>query len=316
MTSATGRQVVGLLFTAMLLLSVSGTAIAASMDHATRAHRITGGKPTQVKTPTIAKRTPARRPLPPEGILLKELRTGHVLFEHNADLPMAPASLTKIMSALIILEDGNLDDPVTVSRKAAAAKKIKLYLKPGQVLPLRGLLEAMLIRSANDACLAAVEHVGENEQLFVEKMNAKAAAMGLTHTHFQNACGFDMPGHLSTADDLARLTQYAMDHETFAAIVQEPASVIRTTDQRKRYVARTTNRLIGSMEGAIGVKTGYTRGAGRCLIAIVRRDDREVLLVMLNARQRWERAHELIESSFRAAQSLSPASPETVAASQ
>jgi D-alanyl-D-alanine carboxypeptidase (penicillin-binding protein 5/6) len=149
-----------------------------------------------------------------------------------------------------------------------------------------------------------------NEESFVAKMNEKAAAIGLTRTHFQNACGFDMPDHFSTAEDLALLTEYAMDHETFAAIVKEPAAVIRTADQRKKYVARTTNRLLGTMDGVIGVKTGYTRGAGRCLITVVTRDDRELLLVLLNARQRWWRAHELLEYGFRA-----PA-PETVSASR
>ena len=285
---------------ALFLLPASGNAAGSASDHTARAYRTSNGKPAQVKTSTIYKRKARRRPLPPEGIFLKDLRTGEVLFEQHADLSMPPASLTKIMSAIVILEDGDLNDQVTVSRQAAAAHRTKLYLKPGQVIPLRGLLEAMLIRSANDACLAAVEHVGGSEELFVEKMNAKAADMGLTRTHFKNACGFDMPDHFSTAEDLALLTEYAMAHDTFAAIVREPAAVIRTIDRRKTYVARTTNRLLGTMDGVIGVKTGYTSGAGRCLITVVTRNDRELLLVLLNARQRWWRAQELIEYGLRA----------------
>jgi D-alanyl-D-alanine carboxypeptidase (penicillin-binding protein 5/6) len=301
MNAARCPQVVYLIVgTALLLFPASGSATGSSADHAARAHSMSSGKPAQVKAPNIYKRKAPRRPMPPEGILLKDLRTGQVLFEQNADLSMAPASLTKIMSAIVILEEGDLDDQVTVSQQAAAAHRTKLYLKPGQVLPLRGLLEAMLIRSANDACLAAVEHVGGDEESFVAKMNAKAAAIGLTRTHFQNACGFDMPDHFSTAEDLAVLTEYAMGHETFASIVREPAAVIRTTDQRKTYLARTTNRLMGTMDGVIGVKTGYTRGAGRCLITVVTRDGRELLLVLLNARQRWPRAHELIAYGLRA----------------
>ncbi len=308
MNAARCRQVVCLIVgTALLLFPASGSATGSPADHAARAHHMSKAKPAQVKT---YKRKAQRRPLPPEGILLKDLRTGQVLFEQNADLSMAPASLTKIMSAIVILEEGDLDDQVTVSRQAAAAHRIKLYLKPGQVIPLRGLLEAMLIRSANDACLAAVEHVGGDEKSFVAKMNAKATAIGLPRTHFQNACGFDMPDHFSTAEDLAVLTEYAMGHETFAAIVKEPAAVIRTTDQRKKYIARTTNRLLGTMDGVIGVKTGYTSGAGRCLITVVTRDGRELLLVLLNARQRWWRAHELLEYGLRA-----PA-PATVATSR
>lgn len=313
MNVARGRQVVCLIVGAAFLLLPGSLSVSGSLaDNSARTHRMSKGKPAQVKTPAIykKKRKAPRRPLPPEGILLKDLRTGQVLLEQNADLSMAPASLTKIMSAIVILEEGDLDDQVTVSRQAAAARKIKLHLKRGQVLPLRGLLEAMLIRSANDACLAAVEHVSGDEDSFVVKMNAKAAAIGLTRTHFQNACGFDMPDHFSTAEDLATLTEYAMAHETFASIVREPAAVIRTADQRKKYVARTTNRLLSTMDGVIGVKTGYTRGAGRCLIAVVTRDGRELLLVLLNARARWWRAHELIEYGLRA-----PA-PATVSASR
>ena len=223
---------------------------------------------------------------------------------------MAPASLTKIMSAIVVLEEGNLEDQVTVSRRAAAAHRIKLHLKPGQLVSLRGLLQAMLIRSANDACLAAVEHVAGDEESFVARMNAKATTLGLTRTHFQNACGFDMPDHYSTAEDLAALTTYAMGNETFAAIVREPAAVIRTADQRKRFIARTTNRLLGTMDGVVGVKTGYTREAGRCLIAVVTREDKELLLVLLNARQRWGRAQELIELGLQASEESAGATSE------
>jgi D-alanyl-D-alanine carboxypeptidase (penicillin-binding protein 5/6) len=287
----TGCLVVGGVF---LLFPASGDAAGSLSDNSAQAHRLSTGKPAQVKTPRAHKRRVPPRPAPPEGILLKDLTTGEILFQENADQPMAPASLTKIMSAIVILEEGNLDDDVTVSRRAAAAHRTKLYLKPGQVLPLRGLLQAMLIRSANDACLAAVEHVARDEDAFVEKMNAKAMAIGLTRTHFRNACGFDMPEHYSTAEELAALTEYAMAQETFAAIVKEPSAVIRTIDQRRTYVARTTNRLLGTMDGVIGVKTGFTRGAGRCLIAVVSREEKELLLVLLNARHRWGRAQDLI----------------------
>lgn len=292
----TGCMVVG---AALLLFPVSGNASGSLSDNSARTLRLSKGKPAQVKTPSAYKRKAPPRPALPEGILLKDLTTGEILFQENADQPMAPASLTKIMSAIVVLEEGNLDDRVTVSRQAAAAHRTKLYLKSGQVLPLRGLLEAMLIRSANDACLAAVEHVAGDEESFVEKMNAKAMAIGLTRTHFQNACGFDMPEHYSTAEELAALTEYAMAHETFAAIVKEPTAVIRTADQRKTYTARTTNRLLGTMEGVIGVKTGLTKGAGRCLIAVVSREEKKLLLVLLNARHRWGRAQDLIEYGLR-----------------
>ena len=283
------------------LLSVSH-AVGSASDPPSRTFRASPGSPAQVKARKAYSRPAPRRFTSPEGILLQDLKSNRILFENHADQPMAPASLTKIMSAIVILEDGNLEDQVAVSQRAAKAHKIKLHLKPGQMVPLRGLLQAMLIRSANDACLAAVEHVAGDEESFVARMNAKAAALGLTRTHFQNACGFDMPDHYSTAADLAALTTYAMANESFAAIVREPAAVIRTADQRKKFVARTTNRLLGTMEGVVGVKTGYTREAGRCLIAVVTREDKELLLVLLNARRRWWRAQELIELGLQSSE--------------
>ena len=295
MRRSRGHLVTGSVAAVVLFLLSVGHATGLASDPPSRTFRASKGGPAKVKAPTAYSRPSPRHSASPEGVLLRDLKSGRILFAHHADQPMAPASLTKIMSAIVILEEGNLEDQVTVSRRAAAAHRIKLHLKPGQLVPLRGLLQAMLIRSANDACLAAVEHVAGDEESFVARMNAKAAILGLPRTHFQNACGFDMPDHYSTAEDLAALTTYAMGNETFAAIVREPAAVIRTADQRKRFIARTTNRLLGTMEGVVGVKTGYTREAGRCLIAVVTREDKELLLVLLNARQRWWRAQELIE---------------------
>lgn len=276
---------------------------AESAERATAQRPVPRGRTALVKPLRSSPQKPGR-PAPPEGILLKDLATGETLFEQHADRIMSPASLTKIMSAVVILEEGDLTDLVTVSRQAAAAHRIKLYLKPGQVVPLRELLQAMLVHSANDACLAAAEHIGGDEPGFVARMNAKAEAIGLTRTHFQNACGFDMDAHYSTAGDLAVLTEYAMSHETFAAIVKEPTAVVRPVNRRKPIVAHTTNRLLGTMDGIVGVKTGYTKGAGRCLITVVRKEGRELLLVLLNARQRWRTAHDLIEFGLRSRPTL------------
>ncbi|TLY19008.1 MAG: D-alanyl-D-alanine carboxypeptidase [Nitrospirae bacterium] len=310
MRRSRGCLVAGSAALVMLFLLSAGQEAGSASDSQSRTLRASQGRPAHVKALKSYSRPTPRHAASPEGILLQDLKSGRILYENHADQPMAPASLTKIMSAIVILEEGNLEDQVTVSRRAAAAHKIKLHLKAGQLVPLRGLLQAMLIRSANDACLAAVEHVAGDEESFVAKMNAKASALGLTRTHFQNACGFDMPDHYSTAADLAALTTYAMGKETFAAIVREPAAVIQTADQRKRFIARTTNRLLGAMEGVVGVKTGYTREAGRCLIAVVTREDKELLLVLLNAHQRWGRAQELIELGLQSFEERSGAPSE------
>ncbi|WP_447975351.1 D-alanyl-D-alanine carboxypeptidase family protein [Nitrospira sp. Kam-Ns4a] len=228
------------------------------------------------------------------GILLKDLRTGRTIYEFMSDRRLSPASLTKIMSALVILEEGHLHDYVTVSRKAAAAPRIRLRLRAGQVFRLEDLLKAMLITSANDACLAAAEHVGGSEEGFVALMNRKAAAMGLQDTHFSNACGFDAPTHYSTAADLAKLTEKALQDPVFRAFVREKYEVISAVNANRSYLLRNTNRLLGAVPGVEGVKTGFTSQAGRCLVAKVSQDGKELLLVLLHANRRWNSAMHLI----------------------
>jgi D-alanyl-D-alanine carboxypeptidase (penicillin-binding protein 5/6) len=203
------------------------------------------------------------------------------------------------MSALVILEYGKLDDYVTVSREAAAARKMHLRLRVGHIFRLEDLLKAMLITSANDACLAAAIHVGGSEERFVELMNGKARALGLAHTHFSNACGFDSPTHYTTAQDLAALTELALQHPLFRSYVKEERGVLTAVNTNRSYLLRTTNRLLGRMPGVEGVKTGFTSKAGRCLIAKVSQDGKELLLVLLHASSRWNTATHLIKYGLR-----------------
>ena len=244
-------------------------------------------------------RTFRRARIPAESILLKDLSSGQVLYAFEADRRLSPASLTKIMSALVMLEYGKLDDHVTVSREAAAARKMHLRLRAGHMFRLEDLLKAMLITSANDACLAAAMHVGGTEDKFVELMNIKARALGLSHTHFSNACGFDSPTHYTTAQDLAALTELALQHPLFRAYVKEERGVLTAVNANRSYLLRTTNRLLGRMPGVEGVKTGFTSKAGRCLIAKVSQDGKELLLVLLHASSRWNTATHLINYGLR-----------------
>jgi serine-type D-Ala-D-Ala carboxypeptidase (penicillin-binding protein 5/6) len=244
-------------------------------------------------------RTFRRARIPAESILLKDLSSGQVLYAFEADRRLSPASLTKIMSALVMLEYGKLDDYVTVSREAAAARKMHLRLRAGHIFRLEDLLKAMLITSANDACLAAAIHVGGSEEKFVELMNGKARALGLTHTHFSNACGFDSPTHYTTAQDLAALTELALQHPLFRSYVKEERGVLTAVNTNRSYLLRTTNRLLGRMPGVEGVKTGFTSKAGRCLIAKVSQDGKELLLVLLHASSRWNTATHLIKYGLR-----------------
>jgi serine-type D-Ala-D-Ala carboxypeptidase (penicillin-binding protein 5/6) len=259
-------------------------------------------QPTQVRTAIVPHQFPPWRVAPAHGILLKELNSGRVLYQHDAGKRMSPASLTKIMSALVILERGQLDDFVTISPNAARAHKTHLRMKAGQVFRLDDLLKAMLIMSANDACLAAVEHVGGDETQFVTLMNDKAEALGLADTHFSNGCGFDNPDHYSTAEDLAALSIIALDQPIFRQLVREERAIITPISGHRAYVLHNTNRLLGRIPGVEGIKTGFTSKAGRCLIAKVSQNGNDLLLVILNSKRRWNTATNLITYGLQAAE--------------
>ena len=259
-------------------------------------------QPMHVRSAIAPHQFPPWRGAPAHGILLKELNSGRVLYEHDAGKRMSPASLTKIMSALVILEKGQLDDLVTISPNAARAHKIHLRVKAGQVFRLEDLLKAMLIMSANDACLAAVEHVGGDEAQFVTFMNAKAAALGLADTHFNDGCGFDNPDHYSTAEDLAALSVIALDQPIFRQLVREERAIITPVNGQHAYVLHNTNRLLGRIPGVEGIKTGFTSKAGRCLIAKVSQNGSDLLLVILNSKRRWNTATNLISYGLQAAE--------------
>lgn len=291
-------------FAVLLLASASWSGQALALDSDVDDEVITVPyDPRPVPTSKQAHRSLRWRHVPAHSILLKELKTGTTLYQFESEKRLSPASLTKIMSALVILEYGHLDDEVTVSPKAARAHKTHLRLRTGQIFRLEDLLKAMLIMSANDACLAASEHVGGDEPRFVERMNAKAVALGLHNTHFSNACGFDAPEHYSTAEDLAKLSEIAMHHPVFRELVSEEREIIMPINEHRAYVLRTTNRLLGRIPGVQGVKTGFTSKAGRCLIAKVSQDGRDLLLVILNSKRRWNTATSLINYGLRLSES-------------
>lgn len=233
-----------------------------------------------------------------KGLLLVDLTQQRVLVEANAGARLAPASLTKVMTALIAFEEGDLNAPATISRHAARATGHRLRLRAGQTFRFGDLINAMLVTSANDACRAVAETIAGTEDDFVDKMNRYAEALGLADTHFQNACGFDAPAHYSTANDLARLATTALAHPAFSEAVKIHQGVLHTLDGRRMYRYRTTNRLMSSFDGAVGVKTGFTNRAGRCLIARAIRDEGDLLLVMLNAPRRWWDAAALLTRGF------------------
>lgn len=225
------------------------------------------------------------------------------LWSGNAGKRLPPASLTKIMTALLVLERDRPREVVTVSRLAARQGGARLRLGAGEKLTVQDLLAAMLLGSANDACTALAEHVAGSVAAFVAQMNARAAALGLTDTRFANPCGFDAPAHYSSARDLARLAHAALAHPVFAELVARPEMRIATIDGRRSFPVRNSNALIGNYAPAIGVKTGFTSRAGKCLIALAEKDGVRVMVVMLDAGSRWWDTIGIIEHAFDAAAS-------------
>lgn len=227
-------------------------------------------------------------------------RDGVVLWAGQPDARLAPASLAKMMTALIALERGKLDEPVTVGRGVLQATGTRIGLKPGERLTASDLLAATVVRSANDACRVLAEHLGSSRNIFIVKMNERAAALGLANTRFADPCGHDRDGQYTSAADLARLAEQVMRHDEYLRLARLERVTIRTLGGRS-FALRNTNALLGRAPGVIGLKTGYTEGAGNCLVALAERDGVRVLAVLLNAPNRWWNAVGLLDRAFAAA---------------
>ncbi len=214
-----------------------------------------------------------------------------------------PASLAKLAGALVMLETARkqpatLDAIATVSKQASAANGTRLGLRAGDRVAIRDLLAAMLVRSANDACLALAEHLSGSGAKFTERMNALALRLKMADTRFADPCGFDQPGQHTTAADLLRLARAALSEPAILAIVEQDHVRVVTRNGGRTMSARSTNALLGRYEGVFGLKTGYTRQAGPSLIAAARRGDTTVIVVILGSRQRWPVTVALLDQAF------------------
>lgn len=226
-------------------------------------------------------------------------RDGAVLWAGSAERRLPPASLAKLMTALLALERGNLDETVTVGKGVLQATGTRIGLKPGERLSARELLAAAVVRSANDACRALAEHLGGSLKVFIQVMNQRAAWLGMKDTHFVDPCGHDRDGQYSSAADLAILAEQVMRHDEYLRLARTPKISFKTLDGRA-FTLRNTNALLGRYPGAIGLKTGHTPGAGNCLVALAERDGVRVLAVLLNAPNRWWNAVGLLDRAFAA----------------
>ena len=217
----------------------------------------------------------------------------------NEDVKSAMASTTKIMTTIVILEKADLNEKVTVSAKAGGTGGSRLGLKRGDKASVRDLLYGLMLRSGNDAAVALAEHVGGSVKGFAELMNEKAIELGLTNTHFVTPHGLDDANHYTTALELAKLTDYAMDNETFAKIVGTKSTTIYINNQSRQI--NNTNELLGVLYGVVGVKTGFTNNAGRCLVTETKRNNMDIITIVLGADTKKDRTKDsvnLIEYTF------------------
>lgn len=227
-----------------------------------------------------------------KSCIVMDAQTGRVLYEKQADDRSLIASTTKIMTALVVCEQCNVLDRMRIPKEAVGIEGSSMYLQAGEVLTVQDLLYGLMLHSGNDAAVALAIYCGGTVEGFAELMNDKARAIGMTGTHFENPNGLDSPGHYSTARDMAILTAYAMENPIFAKTVSTKTVTVGNRSLRNH------NRLLWQVEGADGVKTGFTKAAGRILVSSATRQGRRLIVVTMNDPSDWKDHAALLEEGF------------------
>ncbi len=230
--------------------------------------------------------------------VLYEPTTGVYLYDRNGDARAPMASTTKIMTALVALRHGNLKEKITIPPEACGIEGSSIYMQPGEVLTLQDLLYALMLQSANDAAAAIAIAVGGSVSDFADMMNAEAAALGLSNTHFMNPHGLDDPQHYTSARDLAQIAAAAMEIPEFCEIVCSVKHTIPHGNEGDVRVLVNHNKLLRLYDGAIGVKTGFTKKSGRCLVGAAERDGLTFITVTLDAPNDWNDHIRMFEHGF------------------
>ncbi|MBQ9948428.1 MAG: D-alanyl-D-alanine carboxypeptidase [Oscillospiraceae bacterium] len=230
--------------------------------------------------------------------VLIEAETGTVVYSKNADEQRAMASTTKIMTAILTIEAGDLDSEFTVDSYAIRVEGTSMGLQEGDRVSRRDLLYGILLPSGNDAANAAAVSVSGSIGGFVELMNHKAQELGLASTHFATPSGLDADGHYTTARDLAMLTAYAMKNDIFREIVCCSSAEVEFGNPPYRRTLYNSNKMLSRYEGAIGVKTGFTDNARRCLVSAAERDGVTLIAVTLNAPDDWNDHEKMLNNGF------------------
>ncbi len=239
-----------------------------------------------------------------KSAVLIEAESGRVLYQNNAFLRLPMASTTKIMTAIVAIESGDTRRTVTVSPDAVGIEGSSVYLYPGEQLTMEELLYALLLESANDAATAIAIAVAGSVEGFSQRMNEKAEALGLTATHFTNPHGLDDEAHYTTAYDLAVLSAYALKNEIFRTICATTRKTIPLKGNEGTRVLVNHNKMLTRYEGAIGVKTGFTKRSGRCLVSAAERDGLTLIAVTLGAPDDWQDHTAMLDFGFESYQSV------------
>ena len=219
--------------------------------------------------------------------------SGKVVWGKDENKKTAMASTTKIMTAIIVCENANLDDIVEVSAKAAGTGGSRLGLKKNDNVSVRDLLYGLMLKSGNDAAVALAEYVGGSVEGVTELMNNKAKALKLNNTHFVTPHGLDDPQHYTTAKELAIITDYALKNEIIKKIVGTKNYTITINGYPKALT--NTNELLGNVNGVYGVKTGFTGNAGRCLVTAINRNDMDIIVIVLQADTKKDRSKDSVK---------------------
>ncbi|MBM3209035.1 D-alanyl-D-alanine carboxypeptidase [Candidatus Shapirobacteria bacterium] len=231
-----------------------------------------------------------------KSVVVTDLDSAALLYAKNENLKLLPASTTKIMTAIIALENFPLDKILVVPNLEKNGQVIGLL--PGEKMAVKELLIGLLVASGNDAAEVLAGNFPGGRGEFIKAMNKKAAELNLANTHFENPSGLDNPNHFSSALDLARLTGYALNNPTFAEIVATREITIQDAEKKNAYRLSNINKLVGQNLGVLGVKTGWTAEAGECLVAFTGRDSRRIITVVLGATDRFGETKKLLDWVF------------------